>query len=627
VRAPLILVPGTMATHLSIDERPMWPPTGVPSLYAAVRSIGQPARPGDVVREFRVLGLTFPIWRPVLDALAALGYREGVDMFVFGYDWRGDVRDAAGLLHDAVPGYARAWRTHHGLADDAPCRFVLAAHSLGTVVARWYVDELGGHAHVGHQLLVAAVDRGNPFAFAYLANGLRQPRPLVHPTPLDAFIRMGPGFASAVRQLRPLYQVLPTEPFVGSPDGPLDILHEPSWMGRTKAEVDDTIDAVRDGLRLQQRLAAAPRVPTTYLYGTGYDTISRYYVRRDRRRAWKWAAMVPTYAAGDGAVLLRTARPADLRADVQVVSVEADHQGVLRHERFVALVKDIGARVASGPDRSEALRAWARTLLADPEIEAATHRPLPRVLDLHAAVPAPQGLESVLVDLDGARRVALWGNLDLRAIIWHFARRLLDGQDARVPIRLTHAPTGAVADAVHAAGALLGFDAAAMTSILTGAPVVVFMDGPPPPSALEAFLAAFPRSQVVVRDRARRFTFEHGEARVFALSHATRSFKITLAAKRVTVDPLKCELYAAVWPATERGPTWDEHAVLRTIEASAELPVTPAGTPEEPVFHVYPSVDDEPRPGTDVAATGDPAGRRRTGPPGRAGSARTVVVA
>jgi pimeloyl-ACP methyl ester carboxylesterase len=51
----------------------------------------------------------------------------------------------------------------------APCRVHLVGHSLGGVVARWYVQELGGHARVAQTISLGApfggTERAHPFPF------------------------------------------------------------------------------------------------------------------------------------------------------------------------------------------------------------------------------------------------------------------------------------------------------------------------------------------------------------------------------------------------------------------------------------------------------------------------------
>jgi triacylglycerol lipase len=77
----------------------------------------------------------------------------------------------ASFTHAPGAGIARIARSLKMLVDRIPegCRVHLVGHSLGGLVARWYVQELGGHARVAQTISLASpfggTERARPFRF------------------------------------------------------------------------------------------------------------------------------------------------------------------------------------------------------------------------------------------------------------------------------------------------------------------------------------------------------------------------------------------------------------------------------------------------------------------------------
>ena len=106
-----------------------------------------------------VLSVEFPIYAGLLKSLAHAGYRleptslasdlgvpanpDGVPCFVFAFDWRLDIAGLAGELDrflDQSQARVRADRARRGADDaDGPVRFDVLAHSMGSLVARYYL--------------------------------------------------------------------------------------------------------------------------------------------------------------------------------------------------------------------------------------------------------------------------------------------------------------------------------------------------------------------------------------------------------------------------------------------------------------------------------------------------------
>jgi pimeloyl-ACP methyl ester carboxylesterase len=68
------------------------------------------------------------VYAPVIAHLHKLGYREGVNLFIFDYDWRRSAFDNAAKLESFV----------REKIPDPFQRFDILAHSMGGLVARIY---------------------------------------------------------------------------------------------------------------------------------------------------------------------------------------------------------------------------------------------------------------------------------------------------------------------------------------------------------------------------------------------------------------------------------------------------------------------------------------------------------
>ena len=89
-----------------------------------------------------------------------LGYERGNNFIEFAYDWRQDVRQSARELARFIEG----WKV------DSPITII--AHSLGTLVSRYYVEKLGGKKKVGRLMLIGGPHQGVPKIAANLLTGV-----------------------------------------------------------------------------------------------------------------------------------------------------------------------------------------------------------------------------------------------------------------------------------------------------------------------------------------------------------------------------------------------------------------------------------------------------------------------
>jgi pimeloyl-ACP methyl ester carboxylesterase len=125
-----------------------------------------------------------------------LGAVPGETYFEFPYDWRLDNRVAARRLRVVADGWLAA-----GRAKDPDTKLVLVAHSMGGLVARYFLEVLGGWSDTRALITFGTPYRGSLNALDQLSNGARKALGLVD---LTDFTRSLPS----VHQLLPIYPCL-----------------------------------------------------------------------------------------------------------------------------------------------------------------------------------------------------------------------------------------------------------------------------------------------------------------------------------------------------------------------------------------------------------------------------------
>ncbi len=226
---------------------------------APLRDLQDSVQPAGVLDRIRVNVLGLPVelnaYLQILGTLGVGGYRDellgqagaidyGEDhytCFQFGYDWRRDIVESAQRLHAFIlekRRYVQEEIRKRFHVSDADVRFDLVAHSMGGLVARYYVRygaadlpadgslpplTWAGARYVDRVILVAAPNAGSVESFLQLLRGARI-APLLPSYP-PAVI----GTMPAVYQLmpRPRHQAVVA---ADEPDGaPLDIFDPKLW--------------------------------------------------------------------------------------------------------------------------------------------------------------------------------------------------------------------------------------------------------------------------------------------------------------------------------------------------------------------------------------------------------------
>ena len=250
-RNPIIVIPGVLGSRL-VDSQTgqiVWGEFGGDSINPAssggARLMALPmneAKPlvalTDYVKpagtldalEIRVLGIPFQInaYRDLLTTLGVGGYRDektklaninygdqSYSSFQFDYDWRRDNVENARRLHDFIlekKKYVEAERRERHGKDFEPVRFDVVAHSMGGLVARYYLEygnvdlpvdgstppvTWAGAEHVARLVVIATPNAGSLDAVTNLVQG-------------ETLSRFLPKYESAILGTMPsLYQLLP----------------------------------------------------------------------------------------------------------------------------------------------------------------------------------------------------------------------------------------------------------------------------------------------------------------------------------------------------------------------------------------------------------------------------------
>ena len=263
-RQPVVFVPGLMGSELWLGNEKVWPnvrllftqpelfllpekfhlePRGIVGEVVLVPKLveqEQYSRAGDFLEE-------------------ALGYERGRDLLEFAYDWRQDVRQSAQRLAEAID----AWPVTSPIT--------IIAHSLGTLVSRYYIERLGGKQKVGRVLLIGGPHQGSPRIASDLVQGVG----------LLPFGLLGDRLLDVIKTFPSVYQILPTYPCaIDQHDQPIDLLADEHWLPA------EQIPMLRLAREFRAELGTRSSVPALSIYGYGMETLTDLQVTRDPDGRW-----------------------------------------------------------------------------------------------------------------------------------------------------------------------------------------------------------------------------------------------------------------------------------------------------------------------------------------------------
>ena len=257
-RRPVVFVPGLMGSQLWLGSERVWPSVRGfltdPDMF--IYPSDRPLEPRGIVNEVVIVPnlIKQDQYNRLGDYMVEeLGYERGVDLFEFAYDWRQDVRISARQLGAYVD----------NLPTSQPV--TVMAHSLGTLVSRYYIERLGGKKRVERAMLMGGPHQGTVKGLASL---------LVAPQMLP-FGLLGERFRRVLASFPSGYQILPTYPCgIDQGGNEVDLVQDESWLS------EEQVSLMRAGREFRQELGLRSSVPTISIFGYGIKTMTRIRVHR-----------------------------------------------------------------------------------------------------------------------------------------------------------------------------------------------------------------------------------------------------------------------------------------------------------------------------------------------------------
>ena len=253
-RRPVVVIPGFAGSNLWRGSEQVWPSLrlfGHPELL----HVAHPLDARGIVNQVVVVPGLFKLdqYSALTDYLRdSLGYEVGHDLLEFAYDFRQDNRRSAIALGAAI----EQWNVAEPIT--------IVAHSMGCLIARYYVERLGGKRRVERVVLIGGPHAGTPYAFASLLSG-------PHLLPLGM---LNDAFRGHLTTFPSWYQILPTYPCIADGDGSIDVLADDSWVPERHRAM------VRDARRFRLELGTHSSVPAVCIFGYGMKTIAGASVER-----------------------------------------------------------------------------------------------------------------------------------------------------------------------------------------------------------------------------------------------------------------------------------------------------------------------------------------------------------
>ncbi len=258
-RRTVVFVPGSMGSELWLGNERVWP--NVKTIFTNPEIFIYPSRvplePRGIVDEVVIVPnlIKQDQYNRLGDYLVEeLNFRRGVDFFEFAYDWRQDVRISARQLGELI----------QSLPDTQP--LVLIAHSLGTMVSRYYIERLGGHKRIERAILMGGPHQGSTKILTSM---------LIAPEVLPFGI-MGERLRQIVLTFPSTYQIIPTYEVGTDQDGKkINFLDDESWLA------PEFVPLLRQGREFRSELGSMLSFPYVSVFGYGLKTISDVTIARD----------------------------------------------------------------------------------------------------------------------------------------------------------------------------------------------------------------------------------------------------------------------------------------------------------------------------------------------------------
>lgn len=278
--SPVIFVPGTMGSQLWLGSEQVWPNVSYllkhPEVFRYTEGDTR-LQPKGILNEMVIVPNLISIDQYNLLGnylVEELGYEREKNFIEFAYDWRQDVRQSARDLAKFIDG----WNVQRPIT--------LIAHSLGTLVSRYYVEMLGGKKKVGRIMLIGGPHQGVPKIAANLLTGVD----------LLPFGLMGKKLTEIIETFPSCYQILPLYPCAIDQNGTsINFLEDENWVKTAYRPL------LRSAREFRRELGMKSSVPTLSIFGYGLKTAMQLQVQRDSYGVFK-KAFINAQPSGDSTV-------------------------------------------------------------------------------------------------------------------------------------------------------------------------------------------------------------------------------------------------------------------------------------------------------------------------------------
>jgi pimeloyl-ACP methyl ester carboxylesterase len=156
----VVVLPGIMGSELRLHGEMIWPgsPASLILPYKRMKELLDPDLVAtDIIRSFSISKQ----YQTLADDLASWNFAEGETLFICPYDWRKRIEDAAAVL-DTLVEKALA-------ATGGACEINIIAHSMGGLIARYYLESGQFNVHPGFRAVRSLITLGTPHRGAPLA--------------------------------------------------------------------------------------------------------------------------------------------------------------------------------------------------------------------------------------------------------------------------------------------------------------------------------------------------------------------------------------------------------------------------------------------------------------------------
>jgi hypothetical protein len=349
VRDVVVIVPGILGSVLEKGGKEIWglsAEAGVRGLLTAGKSVKALELDGDSptdefldddVRATALiddLHLIPGLWK--IDGygrIAAvlrqqLDLQDGVNLFTFPYDWRRDIRSSAIRLQKASAGWLEERRK-----TEPDAKLVLLCHSMGSLVARWFLHKLGGWRDTRLVVTFGAPYRGSINPIDFMSNGFR--KKFLGITLLD--------LTPMARSLTGLYQMSATYECIDTGDGTLRRLGEVAGVpGIDPARAKDALafmDAMREAAKANVATDEYKEHGPLLLPVVGVFQPTRLSARVSGDRLEILNTLDGKDPAGDGTVPRASATPHELQGQGREVYMGEAHSKLQNWEPTLVQIR------------------------------------------------------------------------------------------------------------------------------------------------------------------------------------------------------------------------------------------------------------------------------------------------